>query len=705
MIQKDSLERLYRSYGFDIENSPSNEIAVFTYKKSRYFGVDIIPLTQIPSIIESAKNLSTEFSKCGYAVNLKTINDNDEAELELFKSFFSFNSTRQRLRKKYIDFCKKQTKNLLGFEYKYIQSPFEVYNHSNESLELFEVIDLRLQSDKPELLILEAAAGYGKTCTAYEILNRIAQNFPYQLPIFTELSRNRGANIFRYILLDEIDIEFPSLNSNLVIKEIKNGRIPLIIDGFDELLEKINSETVIDSSFDEVESMLDTIGSLLESKTKIILTTRKTAIFTGLEFETWFNKWQEKFHITRIALKEPRLKDWLGSDKYDIIRNKDIPIQNLSNPVLLTFIKNAEWEYFMLLTEQPNMLVKHYLNKLLEREKDRQNLLMTVENQLLLFRNVAKNLLALDSTVEDKDFFKLIILEDNKKLLEETKNLYSGVNKQTVDSLVDTLCTHALLDRRGRDEGQIGFINDFVFGTFIGDILINCEYELDSVKYSNYMIELAVTAYRVQEKTSKKRLWNKIQSILFRFQTATKFMFDVYLNETLSTNYLEISVYDSSFYNIKFNDYHIESSVFLNCFFKNCFFNPKFLQGVSFINCTFNKCIVIDNDYLDSGNDITSIKCKELNCSILIESLNAKYEAQSQIIVNQFERDILKKLWSISNKKGHHIVKITQAFSKIKPRIIYKAIKSLEERGFLEIKGTHVYFNINKTNLIKQIVE
>ena len=56
--------------------------------------------------------------------------------------------------------------------------------------------------------------------------------------MFTELARNRSANIFKYILLDEINIEYPTLNLELVTKEIKNGRIPLIIDGFDELIIK-----------------------------------------------------------------------------------------------------------------------------------------------------------------------------------------------------------------------------------------------------------------------------------------------------------------------------------------------------------------------------------------------------------------------------------------------------------------------------------
>src|SRR5690606_27833808 len=123
--------------------------------------------------------------------------------------------------------------------------------------------------------------------TSYEILKALTSNNKCDNPIMTELSRNRGANIFRYILLDEIDREYPTLDSKLVKFEIQSGRIPLIIDGFDELLHKSELTTESEEVFGEIEPMLDTIGKLLNGDSKIILTTRKTAIFGGSEFRDW----------------------------------------------------------------------------------------------------------------------------------------------------------------------------------------------------------------------------------------------------------------------------------------------------------------------------------------------------------------------------------------------------------------------------------
>jgi hypothetical protein len=345
MVNTDLLERLYSSYGFEI-NKDNKNVYVFIYTKSRYFGVDIITILNDQGTSEKAIEVKEKYSGLGYAVNLKFIVSNEEAEIELFKSFFSFDSSIERLKRKYKDFLKKQVRNLLGSDYQYVESPFELQNHIVDETGIFSIIDKRFLSNEPELIIIEAAAGYGKTCTAYEILNKIASVSTYQTPILTELSRNRGIKKFRYVLLDEIDLEYPSLNSTLVIKEVKNGRIPLIIDGFDELLEKVNIDSSLDNSFEEVETMLDTIGNLLEHKAKIILTTRKTAIFTGQEFETWLQKWVNKFNVTRITLKEPRLKDWLGEGKYSLIKEKNIPIQYLANPVILSFLKNIEISLF-----------------------------------------------------------------------------------------------------------------------------------------------------------------------------------------------------------------------------------------------------------------------------------------------------------------------------------------------------------------------
>ena len=504
-------------------------------------------------------------------------------------------------------------------------------------------------------------------------------------------------------MLDEIDIEFPALNSDLVIREIKKGRIPLIIDGFDELLDKVSINNVEEeSNFEEVESMLDTIGNLLGEKSKVILTTRRTAIFNGVDFDKWLSKWENKFEITRISIKEPRIKDWVGENRFNKIKEMNFPIQYIANPVLLTFLKNVSEHEFLEQLQEPEILVKHYFNKMLERERGRQNLIITVDRQFEIFKNVVKLMLDFDITVESKEFFKEIIRDQNSKLLEYTRTLYTGIEKPTIENLVDTLATHALLDRKGRGENQIGFINDFVLGIFIGEIVCESNYEKIQKDYSTYMLELAVTAYRVQSRKNKAMLWDQLINSKKGFLDLYIFYFDIILKERLERNYNELSVYDQNFYCITFSDYTIKNSVFLNCFFKRCTFNSSFFESVSFVNCTFDTCEISNREFFDDGNEISTIQCIQENCNLI---RGIVYNNSENQIISSYEKEILVHIMRISQSKGHHLIQLLHCYPKNNNRKVLKALSELESKELISMSGKHVYPAINKMQEIKNIIE
>jgi len=695
------LQKIYTSYGFEID-IPQEDIAVFLYKKGRYFGADIIPLNNDPETFKKANSIKDTYSGLGYATTLKNVKCIEEAEEELFKSFFSFESTKERLKKKYFDFEKKQTANLLGNSYKYIECPYEIYESDEERNGfILHIKNIIINQEKPHLIIIEAAAGYGKTSTAFEILNALVNdNKVIKMPIVTELARNRGAKIFRYILLDEIDIEFPSLNSDLVIKEIKSGRIPLIIDGFDELLDKINLEADI-STLDEVEPMLNTIGNLLEGEAKIILTTRKTAIFNGAEFERWYSKWHEKFSVTRVSIKEPKILDWLGLERVNLLEQKNVQINAIANPVILTYLKNLNSTDFENQITNSENLVNQYFEKMLEREKERQNLYMTVQDQYEIFKNVVRLLLELDSSVESKEFFKEIIKEQNLKLLETVRTHYP--ERPTVDNLVDSLATHALLDRKGRDGNQIGFINDFVFGTFIGDIISDTMSSDIDNNFSSYMIELAVTAYKVQNQLKRVNLWEKLMDIKHKFTPYTIFNFDIILRNEIVRNYIDLVIKEYGFYNINFVGQKVQNSVFVSCYFKNCYFENDTFNGVSFINCIFESCSIKDGIPIDLYADVSIIKCAQKNCFVLNEAEYYEPENENNY-VDDLQRTILHIIWTFSIHKKYQISNIIQKVDGKPRKQISTALLLLESQKFIHLRGSNVEFNINKISEIKQIL-
>jgi hypothetical protein len=700
-MDRKELENIYKSYGFEVNNSIEN-IAVFLYKKGRYFGADIIPLNSEEDTRKNAEEIKNTYSELGYAATLRIVNCIEDARVELFKSFFSYDSTIERLKKKYSDFTKKQTQNLLGHAYQYIECPFEIYEEQDVQNNFLSIIKgAVLEEDKPHLIIIEAAAGYGKTSTAFELLNLLISDEQIsKIPIITELSRNRGAKIFRYILLDEIDNEFQTLNSELVIKEIKEGRIPVIIDGFDELLSKINLESDI-ATLEEVEPMLNTIGGLLEDNAKVILTTRKTAIFNGTEFEKWKVRWQGKFEVTRISIKEPRILDWLGDDKVNLLDEQNIQIGAIANPVILAYLKSLTYQEFETQIIDNENLVNQYFKRMLEREKDRQNLFMTVENQYEVFRNVVALLIELDISSESKEFFKEIIKDQNLKLLEIVRTYYP--ERPTIDSLVDSLATHALLDRKGRNLNQIGFINDFIFGIFIGDIINERPLEEMEKAFSSYMVELGVTAYKVQSSLKRNNLWDHLNVIQHQFTPYTIFNFDIILRRSLVRDYADLDIKELTFHNIEFTEFTIKNTVFTNCVFKNCAFDTEIFEGVSFINCIFEKCMTLDG-YLDKYYDgATAINCSEKKCNILIGA--DSYLQENDITqTEELKTIILNFLWNFEHIKKHHLSSIIKKIEGRSPKKIAVALNELETQKYIIIRGNSLEFNLNKIADIKKIL-
>lgn len=308
------------------------------------------------------------------------------------------------------------------------------------------------------MIIVEAAAGFGKTCTAYELYKSFLNSDQNIKPIFTELYNNRNAKQFKYVLWSEIDKEKDTTaKQDIVIYNIKKGRIPLIIDGFDELLSKdIDSGKNDQDDFEQVETMLSTIGELLEGEAKVVLTSRKTAIFAGPEFSDWVENYNGKFDVVRFQIEKPAIREWLSTDRYDNILINKVPIDNISNPVLLTYLRNVSDVEFKELLKQPENITIKYFEQLLNREKQRQNLAIRWEDQMLIFENLARNFADFGINGESRSFVKEMLIDYNRSKLLYYKDTMA--NGQTLDELADTLTNHALLDRIGNKD-YITFIN------------------------------------------------------------------------------------------------------------------------------------------------------------------------------------------------------------------------------------------------------
>lgn len=273
------VDKLFESYNYKIAQNSTNDVRIYTLQYGMYHAAEIISFDAKTDV----SKFKTEFSELGYATEIQVINDIEDVEEYLFEGFFIKTPLGNELKNRYKNFTKKQLSNLPeGSDYRYIDSDFDLLLQDNSG----EVVEAKSYSSKDKsiiskikelftktkgalFIIIEAPAGFGKTCTANEILNSITIENSKILPFFTELSRNREARVFKHILLNEIDNQFPNgIKQNVVLEQIYKGRIPLIIDGFDELITK-------ESNKEDVESMLSTIVDLLKNDAKIAITSRK----------------------------------------------------------------------------------------------------------------------------------------------------------------------------------------------------------------------------------------------------------------------------------------------------------------------------------------------------------------------------------------------------------------------------------------------
>ena len=93
------------------------------------------------------------------------------------------------------------------------------------------------------------------------------------------------------------------------------------------------------NKFENAEPMLETISELLTQNAKIILTSRRSAIFDGEMFNDWVNRYEDKFTINRFRLDKPEIKDWIPPERLVALNNTEVDITKLSNPVFLKVCK------------------------------------------------------------------------------------------------------------------------------------------------------------------------------------------------------------------------------------------------------------------------------------------------------------------------------------------------------------------------------
>lgn len=699
MTEKLNLvDRLFESYNYKISKNSTKDVRIYTLQYGMYHAAEIISF-DVNTDVSIFKN---ELSDLGYATDLKIVQNIEEVEEYLFEGFFIKTPLGNELKNRYKNFVHKQLSNLPeDSNYKYIDSDFEYIlqnkfgevtearSYSSKENSIIKKINELFTETKGALfIIIEAPAGFGKTCTANEILNSITLENSKKLPFFTELSRNREARVFKHILLNEIDDQFPNgIKQNVVLEQIYKGRIPLIIDGFDELITK-------DSNKKDVESMLSTIVDLLQNDAKIVITSRKTAILNSDEFLETMNSSIENFSLARFEIKEPAIENWLNSDRMKFIEDNGFPINQISNPVLLSYLRNIPLKKLEdFLTSKESTLIDKYFDYLLTRERTRQNLKLDNDTQFRIFRKLNRFMSEYNFTAETKDTIKDFIKDYNPKILQESLRKYKPEEKPSIEELVETLSNHSFLDRKS--DGNVGFINDFIFGFLISENLILEKFqEHYKDNFTNSIpqdfAQKSIEASKIQSKSKKTKLWSVYNNHDFGYDSEFYFDLDYLLKNEISRNYDQLFLLDRIIKNLNFEKYNFENCVFAGITFENCNFSISYFQKSSFQNCKFYNCNLVNSAPI-IYDDFAIYVCQDNN--EFIKEVNLLYSKDN--VVEEFlgvkeltEQQVLQQFLQVDIKrpKPRKFSVIKMRLSEYSDREINSVINNLIKKEFLHFK-------------------
>lgn len=641
-MDRKSIRRIFHLYGYKLLQESDNYY-IFSDGHSMYPGVEIVCFDSYNK--DELQSLKMEFSNQGYAVRICEPKDTEYIEDYLFNWFFRVEQSNNSIKERYRQYGDSVI-NSYGIsdkeheQYDYIDIPYKVeYDLEGTKMgdkgSLIPSIRKELDSKGPRLIIVEAAAGFGKTSTAMELLNSYADVKNNVRPFYMELYKDRQATVFRYLFLSQIHREFQVLMGDEIVNyNIEQGRIPLIIDGFDELLSEDLDRGNVKRAKRKGETMLSTIADLLRGNAKIVLTSRKTAILSGEEFMDWYQSKigdNKEIHVSKYILDQPRLENWLDSQRLRLLGDK---ITGISNPVLLGYLRYLNQHDFISEAKSPN-LIESYVKRLLEREMERQSLTITVKEQTHIFEKLAAAFAYEDITSDSRSNIK-----NNIELLCSDIIKHHVTNARDSQSIINTLTNHALLDRK--INGTIGFVNDFVLGIFLGNAIIDETDETLKDFYKNIstnFLEKLTNAIAVSSENVRETVWMQLHDNCPNIPIEQRLLIDFRLMHRNMISYHHLSFDGLYIENVCMGETveTIEECHFINFQFVGGSINTNNVRNCTFINCTFNQVEMKgDNDTNDyfsctrNGKEI-KIETEEEVETYVAESLKTDFEIEEWI--------------------------------------------------------------------------
>ncbi len=331
---------------------------------------------------------------------------------------------------------------------------------------------------------------------------------------------------------------------------------------------------------------------------------------------------------------------------------------------------------------------------------------MTPEKQSSILSMVALDMCENDYTSDNREKIISLIKDKSLSILEETRHLYTGKDRPTLDALASKLATHAFFDRSNQGENKIEFVNEFVFGNYIAKGVIANDSN-DWLASDERFVEPAVQSYLPRDFEDRNLLWERLSGMR-EFLTSTDHMkYEFLLSQEVDKPiYSETTItgldFDSALF---FTRNEIKNSVFNECVFSSVVFNFKNFDDVTFISCQFYDCEYDNNHY---PYNISFLNCSDNN-GIIREIESYEVIQEDENLEMQLEKEVLSKfmpLGSTSITRLHIYTGVLYRIDGYTRKQITRAIKTLKEKGILESANKNSFTAINRFSVgeVKKIL-
>ena len=206
-----------------------------------------------------------------------------------------------------------------------------------------------LTSDQVRLVLLLGDFGRGKTFLLHELALRLPEKMPHVVPMLIELRHlDKAQGIDQLVAAHLLDAGVGTFDQAKFRYMLRQGRIVLLFDGFDELALRITYERATEH--------LDTLLEAVEGQARVVLTSRTQHFRSDRQIRTALDHRLELLSSTRVAILEDftdsQIEQFLsrhyGGDeqrataRMELIRDVRDLLGLARNPRMLGFIARLE---------------------------------------------------------------------------------------------------------------------------------------------------------------------------------------------------------------------------------------------------------------------------------------------------------------------------------------------------------------------------